>query len=52
MDGIWQKYKTGLCPNAEYAQKRMIQLKTNYWNTDEAVKQAEILNRTIKQFKY
>ncbi|MDR2384298.1 MAG: DegT/DnrJ/EryC1/StrS family aminotransferase [Tannerella sp.] len=48
--GVWQKYETGLCPTAEYLQKRMIQLKTNYWNIREAEKQAEILYKTIKQY--
>jgi perosamine synthetase len=49
--GIWQKYKQGLCKNAEYLQPRMIQLKTNYWNLEEAEKQAEILRRTIQNFE-
>jgi perosamine synthetase len=48
--GIRQSYKNGLCPNAEYLQSRMIQLKTNYWNLNDAIKQAEILNTTLKQF--
>ena len=48
--GVWQEYKHGLCPNAEYLQPRMLQLKTNYWNLDEAKKQAEILNKTIYEF--
>lgn len=50
MDGVWQKYDTGLCPVAEYLQPRMIQLKTNYWNIDEAYVQADILKKTIQQF--
>lgn len=50
MDGVWQKYNNGLCSNAEYLQKRMIQLKTNYWNIQEAEKQAEILRKTIKEY--
>lgn len=50
MPGVWQVYDEKLCPNAEFLQKRMIQLKTNYWNLDEAKKQAEILNKTIKEF--
>lgn len=50
MEGIWQRYENGLCPNAEYLQPRMIQLKTNYWNLDEAKQQAEILYKTIDQF--
>jgi len=49
-DGVWQKYKKGLCSNAEYLQPRMIQFKTNYWNLSEAEKQAEILTQTIKNF--
>jgi perosamine synthetase len=51
MPGIWQKFSSGLCPNAEYLQARMIQLKTNYWNIEDAVKQAEILRKTLKNFK-
>lgn len=51
MPGVWQKYTSDLCPNAEYLQSRMIQLKTNYWNSDEAKKQAEILHKTIKNFR-
>jgi len=47
---IWQKYKKGLCPNAEFLQRRMIQMKTNYWNFNEAERQAEILSKTIKMF--
>ena len=45
MDGINQKYENGLCPNAEFLQKRLICMKTNYWNLDEAKNQAEILNK-------
>lgn len=51
MPGVWQKYDATCCPNAEYLQKRMIQLKTNYWNIDEAEKQAEILKKTIAEFR-
>lgn len=50
MTGVWQEYNEKLCPNAEYLQKRMVQLKTNYWDLDEAKKQAEILWQTIKEF--
>jgi perosamine synthetase len=50
MPGVWQKYAPGLCPTAEYLQARMIQLKTNYWNLDEAEKQAEILKKTLREF--
>jgi perosamine synthetase len=48
--GIWQEYKYGLCPNAEYLQPRMLQLKTNYWNLEEAKVQAEVLKKTINEF--
>jgi perosamine synthetase len=48
--GIWQNYNKSLCPNAEYLQPRMIQLKTNYWDLKEAEKQAEILDKTIRDF--
>ena len=50
MRGVWQHYLNDLCPNAEFLQPRMIQLKTNYWDLEEAEKQAEILNKTLKQF--
>lgn len=49
LPGVWQKYESGLCPNAEHLQPRMIQLKTNYWDLSEAEKQAEILHKTIKE---
>ncbi len=48
--GVWQKYNPELCPTAEYLQKRMIQLKTNYWDIDDAYRQAEALAKTIKEF--
>lgn len=48
--GVHQKYEKGLCPNAEYLQPRMIQLKTNYWNLDEAKVQADVLAKTIREF--
>ena len=51
MEGVWQKYDVNCCPNAEYLQKRMIQLKTNYWNIEEAKEQAEILKKTIAEYK-
>lgn len=50
MDSVWQKYDKNCCPNAEYLQKRMIQLKTNYWDIEDAMKQAEILKKTITEF--
>lgn len=51
MNGITQKYSDGLCPNAEYLQKRMICMKTNYWDLDEAIDQANILRKTLKEYK-
>lgn len=51
MEGVWQKYDASCCPNAEYLQKRMIQLKTNYWDINEAKRQAEILKNTIDEYK-
>ncbi len=50
IDGVWQKFDENCCPNAEYLQKRMIQLKTNYWNLEEAKSQAEILKKTIAEY--
>jgi len=50
MDGVWQNYEKGLCPVAEYLQLRMIQLKTNYWDLEEAKTQADILNKAIRDF--
>lgn len=47
----WQKTNTSICPNAEYLQPRMIQLKTNYWVLAEAEEQAKILKLTCKEFK-
>ena len=49
-EGVWQKYDSNCCPNAEYLQKRMIQLKTNYWNIEDAKKQARILKKTIEEY--
>jgi perosamine synthetase len=43
-------YKPGLCPVAERLQKRLMQFKTNYWNIDQAVEQAETLRATLKMF--
>jgi len=50
MNGITQKFEKGLCPNAEYLQKRMICMKTNYWDLSEAKEQAVILKRTLSEF--
>ena len=50
MDGVNQKYIKGLCPNAEFLQKRMICMKTNYWNLNEAIKQADVLRKTLNEY--
>ncbi len=39
------------CKNAEYLQSRIMQFKTNYWDTKDAFKQASILIKTIDYFK-
>lgn len=49
--GVWQRYDENCCPNAEYLQKRMIQLKTNYWDIEEAKKQADILKKTLCDYE-
>lgn len=49
-EGVWQKFDKNLCPNSEYLQKRLIQLKTNYWDLDEARQQADILKKTIEEY--
>lgn len=49
-NGVWQKFDANLCPNAEYLQKRLIQLKTNYWDLEEAHQQAAILKKTIEEY--
>jgi perosamine synthetase len=49
--GIRQQYAPGLCPMAEYLQPRMVQMKTNYWQLDEAHQQAAILKQTLHSFR-
>ncbi|MDD3173217.1 MAG: DegT/DnrJ/EryC1/StrS family aminotransferase [Herbinix sp.] len=44
------KYKYGLCPIAEDLQESLLQFKTNYWKEADALKQVEILKKTIKFF--
>lgn len=51
MKGVKQKYSEGLCPNAEFLQKRMICMKTNYWNLEEAKEQAAILQKSLREYK-
>ena len=42
-------YKKGLCPVAENLQPRLLCFKTNYWDISEALIQADVLRKTIKQ---
>jgi perosamine synthetase len=51
MAGVRQKYAPGLCPTAEYLQPRMVQMKTNYWDLEEAARQAHILKHTVHSFR-
>lgn len=44
-------YDDGICPVAEHLQPRLLQFKTNYFDMEEAEKQAEILRKTIQYFK-
>ncbi|MDD4900557.1 MAG: DegT/DnrJ/EryC1/StrS family aminotransferase [Patescibacteria group bacterium] len=46
--GQLQEYKRGLCPVAEKVQPQILAFKTNYWDWRKALKQAEILKKTIK----
>lgn len=48
--GTPQKWAPGLCPVAESVQPKLLQFKTNYWDTAEAEKKAEALARTIRHF--
>lgn len=45
-----EMYRPGSCPNAEWLQPRLFQFKTNYWDLSKAVRQAEILHKTLKSF--
>jgi perosamine synthetase len=44
------RYERGLCPVAEKLQPKLLQFKTNYWDTADAARQAEILGKTIAFF--
>lgn len=50
-EGVTQIYQPGLCPVAEYLQRRMICMKTNYWDLGEARAQAAILRQVAAQFQ-
>lgn len=43
-------YKKGICPIAEKLQPSLVQFKTNYWDIDDAKRQAEILSKTLASF--
>ena len=43
-------YGPGLCPVAEDLQPRILQFKTDYWKEADAVRQADILRKTIDFF--
>ncbi len=49
--GRLPRYERGTCPVWESLQPRMILLKTNYFDTAEADRQAEILARLIRRFR-
>jgi perosamine synthetase len=44
------QYRKGLCPVAEEVQPRLLQFKTNYWDEEDAVRQAGILEQTVAYF--
>ncbi|MDR1061550.1 MAG: DegT/DnrJ/EryC1/StrS family aminotransferase [Clostridiales bacterium] len=44
------RWERGLCPVAERLQPRLLQFKTNYWDTERAERQADILAKTIAFF--
>lgn len=45
------EYSRGLCPTAEKLQPLILQFKTNYWDWEDAQKQAEILHKTMDQLQ-
>lgn len=49
-NGHYQEYEPGLCPNAEAIQPKLVQFKTDYWDWNEAEKQAEILQKVIEGY--
>ncbi len=44
-----QVYGRGLCPVAESIQPYLLQFKTNYWRWEDVERQADILQRTIRE---
>jgi perosamine synthetase len=49
--GRYGVHEQGICPVAERIQPRLMQFKTNYWDTEEIARQAEALDKTIRHFK-
>jgi perosamine synthetase len=48
--GRLPRYERGMCPVWERIQPHIIMLKTNYFDLDQAERQAEILDQTIRWF--
>ena len=44
-------YEDGICPVAEALQPRLLQFKTNYWDTEVAKVKADVLAKTIRYFE-
>ncbi len=49
--GELQAWAPGLCPVAEKVQKQILAFKTNYWDWERALAQADVLKRTIASFE-
>jgi perosamine synthetase len=49
-DAVWQNYNRDLCPVAESLQPRILQFKTNHWNSTATQKQVDALMRTVQEF--
>jgi perosamine synthetase len=48
--GRLPRYERGSCPVWEAIQPRIMMLKTNYWDTAQADRQADILQQTLQRF--
>jgi len=44
-------YEDGICPVAEALQPRLLQFKTNYWDSEVAKVKADVLAKTIRYFE-
>ncbi len=49
-NSYFESLVSGLCPNAEYLQPRILAFRTNEWKESEAEIQAEALHKTILDF--